>query len=406
MRILWLPVVGIPAIIFRAIIFSTIGPAFIRFVLVPSVIFGLACHLVGVEMAWAGTVPFRCAGDELRLRSGKLLDAIRILSVDEDGVVLDDGRRFPLDSIQSAKLEQQARFDELHGKISLDLFRLRVRLQRDDVESLSAQLEKLYPVFQNRNSRSAVVVMLARLRHCVQQGHWDLAIGAHFRLFTLATNSTENASELKRLGYRIDNQSGMTGEIFPGGVSKAQVLENWESILKAYRGLPDPHPSGLEFYFFQLAKIAEVEVEPEISSRRLKLTSLERLLLDHSQVALTGTEPEELKRVRDQLADQAFQTGDTLFHKAFFYLARGLVVAQMEAKGGAGNPNQGLLDLLRIHAEFGKQTESMSAAGLFHAARLFRARGMPDAEKSVSEELFTRYPSSDFAKQLKLKEAK
>jgi len=247
-----------------------------------------------------------------------------------------------------------------------------------------------------------VVVMLAQLRQCVQQGRWERAIDAHFRLFTLAASHAENSGELHSLGYRIDIRSGMTGEIYPGGISKANVLASWESILKSYKALPEPHPSGLDFYFFQLARIAEAEVDPELSSRRLKLTAMEQMLLETLHRAITDTGAEELKLVRGQFVDQEFKTEDTPIHRAIFYLVRGLLTAKAEPE----NSNQGLLDLLRIHAEFGRRANSLSAAGLFHAARVFRSRDMLQAEKSVADELFTRYPSSNFTKQIKMNSSK
>ena len=71
-----------------------------------------------------------------------------------------------------------------------------------------------------------------------------------------------------------------------------------------------------------------------------------------------------------------------------------------------GGRNEGLLSLLRIHAELGKNAEEISAAALFEVYRALSEKEPKKDAKSVANELLSRYPSSIFAKQLKIDRSK
>lgn len=354
--------------------------------------------IVGLPSSCDSLMVSSLGADELRLRTGRELKEVRVISFDEDGVLLDDGRRISLDQIQSAVVSRQAAFDEIHERISLDLFRLKLRLRHQDVENLQPHLSRLRPILRDRTSRSAVIVETGVLLESVQQGKWELAIAAHFRLFALVAGSPENAAELRQLPYDFDPQTGLSGWLCPVGIPRARLLEHWEQVVGAYRALPDPHPSGLDFYFFHLARVAETEVDPALAPRRLNLTTLETMLLETLHPVMTATQARDWEAIRVRLVEQPFGPRDGVVHRALFYFVRGL----LEARSEAGDSDQGLLDLLRIHAEFGSQTESLSAAALFYVAEILGSQKLPQAEKNVERELMTRYPSSYFAKQLKM----
>ena len=74
----------------------------------------------------------------------------------------------------------------------------------------------------------------------------------------------------------------------------------------------------------------------------------------------------------------------------------------LEAKSEAGHRNNGLLELLRVHAESGHRTEAISAAALFQVVLILRANEARNDAQKVAAELKSRYPSSIFAKQLKM----
>ncbi|MEE2639533.1 MAG: hypothetical protein VX768_02795 [Planctomycetota bacterium] len=342
-------------------------------------------------------------GDELVLRNYSKIENVTVSRIDEDGVALGDGRSFGLGDIHSASLEGQTQFDELHQKWGLDLFRLRLRIQRQDYENLQPHLGRVYEVYRGRSSRSATLVLLAKYHECICQGDWANAIGVHFRLVTLSGQAEGNRDLLRATGYPWDPVSGMSGWICPFGFEEKKLAEDWPQIRAAYLGLPDGHPGGLDLYFFLLANAVGADLNPEIANRRVKLSRLEQMLLqtleDRAAEDSDSANRELLKR---QLSDYKFVAGDTNMHRALYRFALG----QLELKSNGGDRNKGLLNLLRIHAEFRDDFPILAAAALTEVHSRLKSTDPKKNAKSVAGELLSRFPSSIFAKQLRMRSTK
>ena len=234
-------------------------------------------------------------------------------------------------------------------------------------------------------------------------GKWELAILSHFKLVTLAKVNQENAAFLESIGYRYDRQTGLSGQISPFGFGKESLVHNWESILAAYRALPEKRPSGLDFYFFCLASAAQMKVAPEVISNRLKTTTLENFFLDTLQAA-TSEKPNasQIEIARTRLLELKLGENVSNVHKALYYYVHG----QLELKSEQGDQSEGLLSLLRIHAEYGQTLPAISAAGLKQVYEVLKLKEPPRNAKSIASELLSRYPSSIYAKQLKIEGTK
>ena len=347
-----------------------------------------------------------CEADEIVLRNQRTLSNVTVSTLDEDGITLGDGTQFGWDSILSANVAEQEKFDRLHKEIGLDLFRLRVRLQRHDVENFQPHLDKLYPIFAQRQSSSALVVHIARVLAAVEAGSWELAIESHFRIFSLLQSETaDTKSQFQRIlaatRYPLDSLTGLSPLICPFGFDREKAVANWESILAAYQALPASHPTGLDFYFFLVAEATESHVDAKESTNRIKLSLIEKILL---QTLLTATHSEsnlnEIEGARVKFYDHKFSEKDSAVHRALYHFVSGL----LEIRSEQGNQNEGLLNLLRIHAEHGRETQAISAAALFEVYKALKEEEPKKDAKSVADELLSRYPSSIFAKQLRMKE--
>ena len=336
--------------------------------------------------------------EQIELRDGSSLNDVSSVSVSEDGILLANGALISLDRIRRATIKSQEDFDRLHQQLSLDLFRLKVRILNGDYENFQPHLKKLSPVFENRSSDSAIVVNVARFHDARIKGHFESAIQFHFKLMALTAKNEALTQFLDSLGYRYDKESGMLGNVCPFGIPKERLAENWASILAAYKSLPKPHPHGLDIYFFQLADAASATIEPEVSSNRLQLTSLEKMIIECLNKAVDSEDASVIEKARTSFLEHSFQQEDTDVHRALYFLVDGM----LETKGETGNKNNGLLQLLRIHAEFGRRTSAISAAGLYQVSQLLRKNGSLNDAKKVAQELKSRYPSSIFAKQLKI----
>lgn len=357
----------------------------------------LACLVI-----WLGTPqPVPC--DEIVLRSGQKLDGIQAVDIDEDGVMLEGGQRIGLERIQAASLEHQQRFDQVHQRLGLDLFRVMIRVQKKDYENLEPHLNRVYPIYVGRTSRTAAVVHAARYHLSILLGKWDQAIESCFRIHSCIAANAADRRFLDSLNLNFEADTGMSPDICPFGYEKKSIVENWSNIVAAYRSLPDRHPTGLDFYFYSLAYAASMDVPDDLATRRIAMTHAERVLLEvipvsYDQEATAG----DREQARIRLTEFEPVSEKSPIQQALYRLAAGL----LEIRRNGGDSNTGLLELLRIHAEFGSRTSMISAASLWETYQVLQDREPKKDAKSVARELKTRYPSSIFAKKLKMKSMK
>ncbi|MEC9094933.1 MAG: hypothetical protein VX438_19655 [Planctomycetota bacterium] len=346
--------------------------------------------------------------DEIVFRNLKVISDVNIESFDPDGISLSNGKQLTLDTILSAKLKQQQEFDKILDQVGNPLFRIRLRLKNQDFENLQTQLEQVYSIYANRKSLTASLVHIAKFHESLLLGKWEIAALSHFKLVTLANANQENASYIDSLGYQFDRATGLSDLINPFDFKKESLVENWDSIVAAYRNLPENRPSGLDFYFFCLAKAANRKVAPELVSNRLKTSFLENLFLDTLPLA-TGheTNASQIEVARGKLLEIQLDAKTSNLYRALFYYVSG----QLELKSEQGDPNEGLLNLLRIHAEYGQMLPTLSAAALKSAydvlnRKVLSGKELPKNAKSIASELLSRYPSSIYAKPLRIKATK
>lgn len=344
--------------------------------------------------------------DEIVLRNLAVLSDVTVKKVDLDGILLNDGRQIAFDSIKDASLANQAEFDEVFEKYGDPLFRVRIRLERKDHENFGDLLSQLLPAYGNRTSASATLVQIAEFWHQIEQGKMVNAVQAHYRLYKLIILREENAKLAISLNFPIESDDGHSIWISPFDFDRKAVAESWDSIVKSYASLPTPHPSGLDYYFFVMAQINESTVAAELKPARLNLTGAEKRALIAQQVLMKVSvdEPSVQGEIGTLLRSFKMDTtqAQSPIQKAIGLYFRG----KLELISDANPKSDGLLSLLRIHAEIGEATPAISAAALADVERFLRNKLPANDAKSVSKELLSRYPSSIFAKRFRMAKRK
>lgn len=345
--------------------------------------------------------------DEIVLRDLKVLSDVTVEEVSLDGILLDDGTLVRLDSVKQASLENQADFDEVFGKYADPLFRVRIRLEKKDHENLGDLLSQLLPAFGNRTSESATMVQIANFWYQIEQGKMVNAVQAHYRIFQLLKQSDKNSKLAISLNYPIEKTGGHSPWISPNDFDGKTIAENWDSIVDSYNSLPKPHPSGLDYYFFAMAQINESTFAAELRSARLNLTETEKRALLAQKILLKSTEnvpPSIQSEIRTLLRSFKMEGAQTRspVQKAIELYFRG----KLELISDATPKSDGLLSLLRIHAEIGNDSPAISAAALVDVERVLRNKLPASDATSISRELLSRYPSSIFAKRFRMSKEK
>jgi hypothetical protein len=142
----------------------------------------LLIAVVAGVVLWAGSA----VGDRIVLRDLSRMSDVTVARFDEDGVVLEDGRRLDWDRIERATLEsgRQADFDRWLRDVGEPLFRIRKRLAAGDYRELVEEAEALYPRYRSRQSPTAYVVCQAVMWARLANGRREAAVEPYLRCVT------------------------------------------------------------------------------------------------------------------------------------------------------------------------------------------------------------------------------
>lgn len=349
----------------------------------------------------------RILADEIVLRNLDVLSDVIVEKVDADGIRLDDGRLISLAAVKNASLSKQTEFDQLLKTLGEPLFRIRIRLERKDHESLGDSLATLLPVYENRTSQSAALVQVANFWHHIEQGNNALAIQSHFRLFQLSQLNADNASFITSLTAPATSSDGLSPWLAPIDLDKKTIAENWASIITSYTSLPTPHPSGLDYYFFTIAQAGGGKVPSELLSAKSKLSTAEQRDLTAHNLLINLRSDKTPAQSDINAVLQAYLSEGSLNDLSPIRRATGLYFhGRLQLLSEEIPKSDGLLNLLRVHSEIGEAVPSISAAALSDTERFLRDKLPAKDAKTISKELLSRYPSSIFAKRFRMAEEK
>lgn len=351
------------------------------------------------------------ATDRIVLRD---LTTIRsdVASFDVDGLVLTADRPSggklvtwdEMESLQLADEKQQAGADKLLEEIGLPLYRLRVRLETGDDEGLLEPAEKLYPIFRERRSVSALIVLQSLVWGRIAHGRREAAVEPWLLEFEVLRSRAAKLSDIPGARKpRIDAPSALLAELEPVWFDAEAAKAVLPAAEKALQRMSEPLPPGASLYLASLALAggntakAKTYVQAEIDPNNLA-TPLKQILLAQSELKSNpAAAADRLQRVVADL-EQMGESNETrrlfLHPLSLYWLGRAQLASDKPAVQQAG-----LLTLLRIPALEGNQSAELSAAALSEVAQFYIKDTALAAR--LRREILQQFPSSWHARQLR-----
>ncbi len=354
----------------------------------------MICLLVNGGFFVAPTV----AADRLILRNLDVVGERTVVSLDEDGLVLDGprgsgGSRVTWDEVEQGRLAlDQAKFDQLLAELGGPLYRIRQRLKNGDYAAASEPAELLYPRFAERKSQTAYLVCQATMWSRLAAGKREAAVEPYLRCFELLrTRAAVSGSLPGARRLNTDAATAMSPELAPVWFDAAAAKVELPKVQQVIRTLSQPRLEGVYVYYASLAiaagEVAEAErVLPQLVTGEMawwrKLVEAER--------ELATSLPSQLFK---QLSDNTESWPRACRPMGLLLMGRAGIQSE-----GEGEVRGGLLALLTLPASYATEQPELAAAGLCHAAMALDKLKDGRGAATVRRELTTRFPSTHFGR--------
>jgi hypothetical protein len=339
---------------------------------------------------------FARAADRIILRNLEIIQGRSVVSLDEDGVRLDVPRPTGSDRLTWDEIERgtvaldQGRFDELLTELGTPLFRIRQRLKIGDYEALAEPAEKPYPRYDGRKSPTAYMVAQAVMWSRLASGQREAAVEPYLRSFELLRSGAAKIAGIpgsRRL--QLHAKSAISTELLPAWFDAEAAARALPDVEKAIRAMAQPRPEGVYLYYASLAMTANQPAEAERVLRTFK--GEEKLAAEWREILLVQEEAQSgrpgphaaaLAEKLDELADSSRPGG-------LYWLGLSRLTNSDTAV-----IRDGVLDLLTLPAQYGRQQPDLAAAGLYHAAGALDKLKDAAASAALRQELAREYPST------------
>jgi hypothetical protein len=339
------------------------------------------------------------AADRLILRNLEIITDRAVLSLDEDGIVLNAAGPGGSDRLMWSQIERgkialdQQRFDQLLGELGLPLYRIGQRLKVGDYEALAEPAELLYPRFSQRKSQTAYLVCQATMWSRLAAGRREEAVEPYLRCFELLRSGAARSASLpgsRRL--QADPATAVSPELVPVWFDAAAASSALPGLQEVIRAMSQPRPQGVYIYYVSLALAAgdQAEAERVMGSLRGESAAIAawRDLLSAQQEMIAGAPGAAVRRLRTASGELP-QAG----HLAALYWL-GLADAQSSDETAC---RDGILALLTLPAAYGDEQPELAAAGLYHAAAALAKLKDERGAAALRNELTTRYAGTRHA---------
>jgi hypothetical protein len=338
--------------------------------------------------------------DRIVLRNLTMLTGT-VTQFDEDGVIIEaaEKRTVTWDEIEAGTVaaDKQAAFDAMLAKLGEPLFRIKARLDKGSYEGMAASAESAYPVYAGRKSASAYMVCQGLMWGRLQEGKREQAVEPYLRCIEYLRQNGGKADSLP--GSRrlvVDLATGLSPELPPVWFDAAAAREALPGVKETIRGMATPRPSGAYLIYATLALAAgeAAEAEPFLSAvdeSTPAVVQLRDIALAQREVQ-AGTAGEAVRRLQRSI-DGLLPVNKPL---AQFWIG----MARLTAADAPGK-RDGVLELLRLPALYGKQSPELAAAGLYHALKTLEALEDNAGSIALRKELLSRYAGTVHATRLK-----
>ena len=322
----------------------------------------------------------------------------RVKSFDEDGVVFDNGKTITWDVIDEGTVAtaKQADFDKMLKELGEPLFRIKLRLRVGDYEELLEHAEAIYPRYADRRSPTAYIVFQALMWAREAAGQREKAVEPYLRAYEyIRVNGMKDLVLPGTRRLEFDPDTALTPTLQPVWFDKEAAKASLEGVRAAARAMSAPHPDGVYLYYATLALAAEdsrpaLEMLKRVEGKHRSAAELKQIVLAHYEV-LAGNPASEVKRLAAS-ADSMLPQNQAVAH---YWL--GLAKTKQAKKE---TRLEGVLQLLRIPALYGKQSPELAGAGLYHAMNTLKSLEDVKGSLAVRRELQIRYAHTTHAAKL------
>lgn len=338
--------------------------------------------------------------DRIVLRNLTIISDRTAVSLDEDGVRLDDGATVTWDEIETGSIAEpmQAKFDLLLKELGGPLYLIRQRLKVGDYESLLDQAEAVYPRYRERRSPTAYMVCQALMWSRLATGRREAAVEPYLRCYEYLRATRSDGSGLpgeRRLEF--DAKTALSPSLVPVWFDPNAAKSALPDVIEVVKSMSQPRPAGVYIY---LATLAQAAGDRETAERMLgAVGDGERAAAEWRQIVLAQFE------IADGKSGAAVQRLEADVDKLLSQNRPAAVYWLGMLKVQANDPQvrrDGVLEFLRLPALYGKQFPELAGAGLYQA--MLTLDELKDVKGSVAvrRELLVRYSQTVHAAKLKV----
>lgn len=344
-----------------------------------------ALLVVVIWIGWGPTSPWVSAADRVILRDLTILRDRTVVSLDEDGVRLDDQSLLTWDRIERATIgpQKQAEFDRLRVELGQPLYRLRLRLKVGDDAGLAEIAEPLATRFAERTGASAYLVHRALMKGRLAQGRREAAVEPYLRCLAYVWERLEGRPEIPaEQTLPFDAATGVSSELLPIWLNGDAAREALAGVRRAATQFPEPRPEGLRVYFATLALAAgdretAERVAGQISPQSGPSGDWRDLL-----AVMLEPETEMIGPAVERLATRLDQLTGPVRPVAYYWTALPLLRSAQPTLR-----HDGILRLLHLPALYGAEQPEIAADALRRAAEAFETSGDATSATAVRGEL-------------------
>ncbi len=345
----------------------------------------LAC-LIAVAASWFCATDAALA-DRIILRNFDVINNVKIIGFDEDGVQLDPGGLLTWDQIEAGTLaaEQQAAFNAMLKELGDPLYRIRQRLSIGDYQGLLSYAEKISVRYKARTGDSAYWVALGLMWGRIADGRREAALPAYLRCYEiLRTRGADAPSTPGNRKLIIDPATGLCPDLAPIWFDQEAAKKQIDAVLAIVGQMKQPRPDAVRLYFGSLAIAAgdldraTAVLEEPLEGRAEEL----RQILSAEKTILGGAPQAGLSAL--SAAAPTFSIDSKPLARYWIGYAKTKLAAKPQRMDG-------LLDLLRLPAAHGENHPDLAAAGLHQAMQVLDEMGDAGGSVRVRRELLEQY---------------
>ena len=322
--------------------------------------------------------------DQLVLRDLSSQVNVTVVDFDADGVLLVGATRLGWYQLKFGQVapDRQADFDRWLNEVGEPLFRIRARLGSGDHRDLVELTEPLEPYFEGRQSSTVALLRLAQLRGHLSQGRRAAAFEAWLALRALPLVTPGDSTDLASLPWPtpIDAAHPYPPELPPVWFDREEAQAQFSAVAQRFAELPEPSTADrLMFASFALAAnqasiatplLAEIQPSNDIERNWL-------LILRCQEERFANRPPDSLAELKGKLPAMSPALAPLALYE----------IGTTSLQNQAPSPiSIGLLDLLRIPAEYPQAAPDLISAALLQAETHLRAAGANDEADRLRRE--------------------